>query len=87
MNNVEKIARTAFAQFVSSTNGRIARVILGVIIIAVGFFLRHQTAGIVLMIVGLLPLCAGTFDICILTGIIGNKWAGSYVRQCAKLKG
>ena len=86
MNNEEKIARTAFAQFVSSTNGRIARVILGIVIIAVGFFLRHQTAGIILMIFGLLPLFAGAFDICILTGVVGNKWSGSWVRQCAKPK-
>lgn len=86
MNNAEKIARTAFAQFVSSKNGRIARIVLGVILIAAGFFLRHETVGIILMVVGLLPLLAGAFDICLLTGIIGNKWSGSFVRQCAKPK-
>ena len=86
MSLVENLAKSPFAQFFSSMTGRIIRIVFGIILIAGGFMLRHQTAGIILMIVGLLPLFAGLFDICFLTGIIGNKWSGKFVRQCGTAK-
>ena len=86
MSRVENLAKSQFTQFISSMAGRIVRIVFGIILIAGGFILRHQTIGIVLMIFGLLPLFAGLFDICVLTGIIGNKWSGKYVRQCARAK-
>jgi hypothetical protein len=77
-------AQSAFAQFMSSPAGRIIRIIAGVVLIGWGYSARDQTAGIVLMIVGFLPLLAGAFDICVITGLLGGPFRGPAIRQTAK---
>lgn len=67
-------------RFMSSTAGRALRGVAGIALIAWGFTL-HSTAGTALMIVGLLPLAAGMFDLCVLGPVFGVPLRGEDVRR------
>jgi hypothetical protein len=54
--------------------------VAGLALIGVGFSLRESDAGIVLMIVGLVPLAAGVFDFCLLSPLLGGPLGGRRIR-------
>lgn len=66
----------AFARFMATPTGRGVRILVGLALVAWGWTMREQTAGIVLMIVGLVPLVAGTFNVCFIAGLIGVPFSG-----------
>ena len=76
-------AQSAFAQFMSSPAGRIFRVVVGLMLIAWGYTIRQQTTGIVLMVIGLLPLLAGALDFCVLSAVLGGPLKGAEIRRSA----
>jgi len=78
---------TSFAQFISSTGGRLLRIVVGLALIGWGYVLRHETTGIVLIVVGCIPLSAGAFDLCYISGLIGGPWAGAAIRTLRKRPG
>jgi hypothetical protein len=65
-----------FAVFMASLTGRLLRIIAGVALIAWGWSMHDRTAGIVLMVVGLIALLAGVFNVCFIAPIIGAPFAG-----------
>lgn len=70
-----------FVKFMASRNGRILRIVLGIILILVGFFVvDNNTTGIILMIVGLIPLLAGLFDLCLVAALFGAPISGTKIR-------
>ena len=66
----------AFARFMATPTGRGVRILVGLGLIAWGWTMRGQTPGIVLMIVGLVPLLAGMFNVCFIAGLIGVPFSG-----------
>lgn len=70
-----------FACFMASAAGRGIRVVAGLALIAWGWSMRGQTIGTVLMIVGLVPLAAGVFNVCMIAPIIGAPFSGA--KACA----
>ena len=66
----------AFAVFMASAAGRLLRVVAGLAIIAWGWSRHDQTVGIVLMVVGLVPLLAGVFNVCLLAPFLGTPFGG-----------
>ena len=66
----------AFAVFMASAAGRLLRIVAGISIIAWGWWRHEQTVGIILMVVGLVPLLAGVFNVCLLAPILGAPFAG-----------
>ena len=78
------VAASGFGQCLSSTRGRIGRVVAGLALIVGGLFVIGGTAGIVLAAVGLVPLLAGAFDVCIFSALFGGPLRGSGVRACAR---
>lgn len=66
----------AFAMFMASTAGRWLRIVAGLALIAWGWSLHDTTAGLILMVVGLAPLLAGVFNVCLIAPIIGAPFAG-----------
>ena len=66
----------AFACFMASATGRALRVILGLALIAFGWTKAGTTTVVVLMIVGLIPLLAGVFNVCLIAPIIGAPFSG-----------
>lgn len=65
-----------FAVFMASTAGRLLRIVAGVALIAWGWSTHETTTGVVLMAVGLVPLLAGAFNVCVIARIIGAPFAG-----------
>lgn len=69
-----------FVKFMASTAGRVVRVVAGLVLIALGLWVIQGTGGIIVAIVGALPLLAGLFDFCALAPLFGNPLSGSKIR-------
>jgi hypothetical protein len=68
------------AKFMSSPAGRLTRVALGVVLVALGYSM-HSTGGTVLAVVGLVPIAAGAFDVCLLGPAFGLPLSGRGIRD------
>lgn len=66
----------AFACFMARPAGRLLRIVAGLALIAWGWSMRGTTTGTVLMVVGLLPLLAGVFNVCLIAAMIGAPFSG-----------
>lgn len=66
----------AFPLFMARPAGRILRIIAGLALIAWGWSRRGDTTGMVVMGVGLLPLLAGVFNLCVIAPLIGAPFSG-----------
>jgi hypothetical protein len=67
-------------KFLVSPAGRITRVLAGVALIAGGILVFGGTAGIVIAVVGAVPLLAGAFDLCVFAPLFGYSISGSRTR-------
>jgi hypothetical protein len=67
-----------FSKFMASTTGRVVRVVAGVALIVVGGLLGGGWWA--LAVIGLVPLAAGAFDICLFNVLFGQPLAGRAVR-------
>ncbi|NLX10404.1 MAG: DUF2892 domain-containing protein [Chloroflexi bacterium] len=67
--------------FLASMNGRIVRIVAGIVLIAVGLLVLEDTAGIVVAIIGALPLLAGLFDFCLFAPLFGLPLSGRQIRS------
>jgi hypothetical protein len=70
-----------FVKFMASTTGRITRIIAGAALIAWGLLGLSGTAGTILALVGLVPLLAGLFDVCVFAPLFRNPFRGVEIRQ------
>jgi Inner membrane protein YgaP-like, transmembrane domain len=73
-----------FAQFMSSGLGRGLRIVAGIVLIAIGLGMVGGTGGMVLAVVGLVPLLAGLLDVCLIGALFGAPLRGAEVRAHAK---
>lgn len=71
----------AFVKFMVSPAGRLLRIVAGIILIALGLLVVKDTGGIVLAIVGLVPLAAGVFDLCLFAPLFGWSLSGKENRK------
>ena len=78
-------ARSAFGQFMASSTGRGLRVIAGIALIVLGVWVGFDNAwGIVLAVVGAVPLLAGLFDVCVFSALFGGPFSGEKIRSLVK---
>ncbi len=70
----------AFARFMFSTAGRLARILAGIALILVGLLVLQGTAGVILAAAGLVPLTAGLFNFCLFAPLFGGPFLGKEVR-------
>jgi hypothetical protein len=63
-------------RYLSATNGRTARFILGAVIVSAGLFVSPT-----MVIIGLLPLFAATFDVCIFAPLFKLPFEGEKLRD------
>jgi hypothetical protein len=77
-------AASWFGQCMSSTMGRIGRIVGGIGLIAIGLLALGGVAGVAIAAVGLVPLLAGLFDVCVFSALFGGPLRGSDVRACAR---
>lgn len=68
----------------STLGGRLGRSAAGLLLIAGGLLLVGGGLGIALAVVGLVPLAAGLFDLCIFSALFGGPLGGSAIRTCPR---
>jgi len=73
----------SFARFMSSLTGRIIRIVAGIALIVVGLLVVTGTWGIVLAVVGAVPLVAGIGDFCVFAPLFGGPFLGKDAREKA----
>ncbi len=69
-----------FFKFMASNNGRIVRVIAGLVLIAIGWLAVTGAGSWIVAIIGLVPLAAGIFDFCVLAPLFGRPFRGAEMR-------
>lgn len=72
-----------FIRFMVSTAGRITRIAAGLALIAAGLLWVQGIGGIVLAVVGVVPLAAGAFDFCVFAPLFGAPLSGRKVRSAS----
>jgi hypothetical protein len=81
MSLAESFGQSGFAQFINSRAGRVMRLVVGVGLVGLGFTQRAHQSGLILMATGIAPLLAGTFDLCLISGLLGGPFSGSRLRN------
>jgi len=66
--------------FMASMTGRIIRIVAGVALIAWGLLGLGGTIGIIIVVIGLVPLLAGLFDVCVFAPLFKNPFRGPEIR-------
>ncbi len=67
----------AVIQFMQSVTGRTIRVILGIILLALGLLVMHGGVwGIIVALIGLIPLVAGLFGVVLIAPLFGYTLTG-----------
>lgn len=69
-----------FVKFMVTGMGRAVRVVAGVALVVVGLVVMGGTGGLILAVVGLVPLLAGLFDVCVFAPLFGLPFLGKQVR-------
>lgn len=69
-----------FITFMASTTGRIVRIVAGAALIAWGLLGLDGATGIIVTVIGAVPLLAGLFDFCVFAPLFGGSLSGSKLR-------
>ncbi|HUI89018.1 MAG TPA: DUF2892 domain-containing protein [Anaerolineales bacterium] len=69
-----------FVSFMASTAGRTVRIMVGIVLILWGWLGLSGAAGIIVAVIGLLPLMAGLFDFCVFAPLFGDPLSGAKIR-------
>lgn len=69
-----------FVTFMASNTGRITRIVAGIALVVWGWFGLSETTGMIVAIVGLVPLIAGLFDFCVFAPLFGAPLSGPRIR-------
>ena len=72
-----------FARIMSSSFGRLLRVFAGIVLIVLGLGLVHGAGGIILAVVGLVPLVAGLFNYCVFAPLFGGPFLATELQPKA----
>lgn len=66
--------------FLASQTGRIIRIVAGAILVLLGLFVIKDTVGIIVAVIGLVPLLAGALDYCVFAPLFGQPFSGKGIR-------
>jgi len=66
--------------FMASTTGRIVRIVAGVALIAWGLLGLGSASGVVVAVIGAVPLLAGLLDFCVFAPLFGCPISGPKIR-------
>lgn len=73
------IRTSRFASFMASAAGRWIRIIAGAALLFWGWSM-HSGTGMIVMVVGLVPIAAGVFDFCLIAPILHAPFWGRQIR-------
>ncbi len=81
MRNLSEIFnRSGFSRMINSPGGRVFRVVAGIAFLTAGFLSRSSAIGVLSMIWGILPLSAGSLDVCYISAVLGGPLSGRTIR-------
>ena len=69
-----------FITFMASTTGRIVRIVAGIALIAWGLLGLGGITGLIVAVIGAVPLLAGLFDFCVFAPLFGCPISGPKIR-------
>jgi len=69
-----------FVSFLASPAGRFIRIVAGIALVVWGLWGIGSTVGVVVAVVGLVPLLAGVLDFCVFAPLFGAPLSGSKIR-------
>jgi uncharacterized membrane protein len=67
---------SSFVTFMQSMTGRILRIVIGIALIAIGLLVVQGVWGMVLAVIGLVPLIAGLGGVCLIAPLFGFTLKG-----------
>ncbi len=70
-----------FVKFMASGAGRVTRVVAGIALVLWGLMGLGGATGIVVAVIGLVPLLAGSFDFCVFAPLFGAPLSGPKIRS------
>lgn len=70
-----------FAKFMAGGIGRSVRILAGIVLIAIGLLVVKDTAGLIVAVIGVVPILAGVFNVCLIAPIIGAPFSGRAVQS------
>jgi hypothetical protein len=69
-----------FAKIMSSELGRGLRIVVGLALMVIGLFSVGGPGGLILAVIGAVPLLAGAVDVCLFAPLFGAPLKGAEVR-------
>ena len=69
-----------FITLMASSTGRIVRIVAGIALITLGLLVLQGIGGIVVAVIGAVPLFAGLFDFCAFAPLFGSPLSGPKIR-------
>lgn len=70
--------------FLASPAGRITRIVAGIVLIVWGLMGLTGATGIIVAVIGAVPLAAGVFDFCVFAPLFGAPLSGPKIRAAGK---
>ncbi|MBZ0300164.1 MAG: DUF2892 domain-containing protein [Anaerolineae bacterium] len=70
-----------FVTFMTSSRGRMMRVVMGIILMSIGLLVVKDTLGTVLALIALVPIAGGLFDFCVAGVVMGYPFSGEKARE------
>jgi hypothetical protein len=70
--------------FLASMAGRVTRIVAGIALIAWGYFGLSGNTSIIVIVIGLIPLLAGIFDVCVFAPLFRLPFGGAALRKNLK---
>ena len=81
MSNLsDKFIQSGLSRFLNTTNGRILRIIAGLIFLVVGIIFSGHVLGIISIVWSLFPLSAGIFNLCWVSAALGGPLSGTKIK-------
>ncbi len=81
MNLQQSFNRSAFSSWINSQSGRVFRVVAGCGFLAIGLIYREHWWGIAALFWSVLPLTAGSGDLCYISKALGGPLLGREIRK------
>jgi hypothetical protein len=73
-----------FLKFLVSSAGRLARIVAGLALIAGGLLWLSGITGVIVALVGVVPLVAGALDLCVFAPLFGYSVSGPKTRAAVR---
>jgi hypothetical protein len=80
VNSERQITMVLIKFLASNPVGRGVRIVAGIVLVIVGLLVIGGTAGIIVAVIGLVPLLAGVFDVCVFAPLFGASFYGPKIR-------